>query len=264
MATITAPTWVDLSAGDVTAEQDFYADVLGWTFDEPHPDAGGWRQARAGGAQAAGMQPRPPGGMPFSAWTVYFGTDDIEGAIGQAAALGATPLMPPMPVVIGGELMTTIVMLADPAGAIFGLSQPGVHTGFGARGPGPKVPDGTPVWFELMARDARGAAEFYAALLGAQIKQAPDAAIEYFALSLDGTEFAGIGGFPDAAPGDVPPYWSPYFAVSDVDGAVERATAAGATVLMGPADLGPGRLAMFLDPENAAFNVLSVTVGSPE
>lgn len=261
MTTITAPMWVDLSAGDVAAERGFYGEVLGWTYDDAHPDAGGWRQARAGGEAAAGVSPRPPG-VPFTSWQIFFGTDDIAGAIAHAASLGATPVMPPMPVVIGGELTTTIAVLIDPTGAAFGIAEPGTHKGFKAPQLDAGVPDGTPTWFELMSRDPRASAEFYAALTGAQINEAPESPMPYWVLSIDGLDFAGIMGFPPDVPDEVPPYWSPYFAVADVDAATERARAAGATVLMGPENVGPGRLAMLLDPENAAFNVMHVTDGS--
>lgn len=252
MSRIEGPIWADLSAGDLTAERSFYAGLLGWEFDEAHPDAGGWVMATVDGKPAAGFAPRPPQ-MPVSSWTVYFGCDDVEAATAKAQGLGAQVFMPPMPVVVGGVHMCSIAVLADPTGAVFGLSQPGAHKGFGVTS-GP----GSAAWFELLTRDLDAAAEFYRDLVDGTITQANTAeGMDYRMLGTGGSDVAGMMTMPAEAPAEAPSYWSVYFAVDDAAAATTFAAKSGATVIFGPHTMpGTGTFSMLMDPEHAPVSVL--------
>lgn len=250
MSLVTTPCWIDFNAGDPAAEQEFYSAVFGWTFPEQHPDAGGWRPAMVGEAMAGGMSPRPPG-MPWSSWTVFFGTSDINAAVARAQELGATPLMPPMEVVIDGTLMTTIALLADPTGAVFGLAQQAANPGITHHG------HGSPGWFELAAHDVDAGRTFYAELLGASVHPVPEVApLDYATLRGPHGDFAGSMPVHPSAPEGVPSAWSVYFTVDDTDAAVAEATARGATLMMGPETMHAGRIAYLSDPEGAMFGLL--------
>jgi predicted enzyme related to lactoylglutathione lyase len=244
--------WADLSAGDVAAEVDFYSALFGWEYEPSHPDASGWRQAAVEGKAAAGIQVRPAQ-MPISAWTVFFAAQDIDAAVAQAVELGATVYAPPMRVEIGGEFKCAIAVLADPTGAVFGLTQSGQHTGFGIR-----EGRGSAAWFELMSRGCDRALEFYQALLGAQSRLAPGSPMAYNLLSVDGVDFGGAMEMPDMVPATAPSYWSVYFAVDDADEAVRVAQDKGATLLMGPETMSAGRIACLMDPEHAMVNVIEL------
>jgi predicted enzyme related to lactoylglutathione lyase len=58
--------------------------------------------------------PMPPGGHP--AWNLYFGVDDTEAVIAQAAELGGQTVMGPMPVPSG-----RFAVLRDPQNAVFSV-----------------------------------------------------------------------------------------------------------------------------------------------
>jgi predicted enzyme related to lactoylglutathione lyase len=65
------------------------------------------------------------------------------------------------------------------------------------------------------------------------------------------------GGMTKPPPG-VPSNWFPYFGVDDVDATIESARAAGGNPFIGPIDVpNGGRFALIMDPQGAAFAVLS-------
>jgi hypothetical protein len=56
--------------------------------------------------------------------------------------------------------------------------------------------------------------------------------------------------------GDAPAHWLPYFTVATCDDAIAQARDLDGMVLAGPIDLPqPGRVAVLLDPQGAAFAV---------
>lgn len=256
MAIVGPPSWVDLGCSDVAAESAFYGGLLGWEFEEGHPHAGGWIQASVAGKAAAGLAPRQPG-VPVSFWTVFFSTDDIEAALAHAVELGATPMSPAMSVDIGGEHKCTIAVLADPTGAVFGLTEPGTHTGFEI-----ESGQGSASWFELMTRDLPTALEFYAALLGAEATEAPNSPMPYTLLSVAGKDFGGAMTTPPMVPAEVPANWGVYFQVDDAAAATAYAVEAGATVLMGPETMSAGTIAMLADPDGANVSIIELPTGS--
>jgi predicted enzyme related to lactoylglutathione lyase len=120
-------------------------------------------------------------------------------------------------------------------------------------------PPGVPCWVETLQPDPRAALEFYGPLFGWEFSDpaplAGDLPGEYFVARLEGRDVAGIGSLPDGSgtPGAV---WNTHVRVDSVDAAVERAQAAGATLLAGPLDAHPaGRFAVLVDPAGAAISV---------
>jgi predicted enzyme related to lactoylglutathione lyase len=70
---------------------------------------------------------------------------------------------------------------------------------------------------------------------------------------LHGKPVAGLG--PQMQP-DIPPYWTTYVSVSDVDATVKAVESAGGQVMMPSMDvLTAGRMAVFADPTGAPFSV---------
>lgn len=247
---VTAPCWIDLSAYDLDAATNFYGSVFGWSYPPQHPDAGGWRAAMVGHEYAGGLSPRPEG-VPVSMWTVFFGTSDIFAAVARATELGASAMMPPMPVVIDGVLMTTIALMVDPTGALFGLAQQGANPGLTHTG------HGSALWFELASHDVESARTFYAALLNATVHAVSEVApLDYATLRTDAGDFAGTMPVFPGSPDGVPSAWSVYFNVDDTDAAVAGAVAAGASLMMGPETMHTGRIAYLADPEGAVFGLI--------
>ena len=77
---------------------------------------------------------------------------------------------------------------------------------------------------------------------------------QYSMLAKDGRPHAG---FVNQELAGIPSHWYPYVAVEDVDRAVDAATAAGAQLYHGPADVSEGlRFAALGDPQGASFGVM--------
>ena len=63
---------------------------------------------------------------------------------------------------------------------------------------------------------------------------------------------------PDMVPAEVPAHWLVYFGVADTDATVANATELGATTVVPPTDIPPGRFAVFTDPDGATFAVIKM------
>jgi len=124
---------------------------------------------------------------------------------------------------------------------------------------------GRPIWYELMTPDPGAVAPFYRATLGWEIPAAghlmPNGS-EYREIRRADGGFAGgvltlTGAMRDYG---ARPDWKTYFEVDDVDAAVARAQAKGASVHMPPMTMdGVGRMAMIADPQGASFYVMDPT-----
>ena len=109
------PCWVDYSATDVVAAQQFYGALLGWTFTEGDPQFGGYLTCLSADRAAAGMMPKMDPAHP-SVWTTYFATDSADETAAAITGAGGTVVAAPMDV---GPLGRMLVAL-DPAGQLFG------------------------------------------------------------------------------------------------------------------------------------------------
>ena len=111
------------------------------------------------------------------------------------------------------------------------------------------------VWYDLMTSDMAAAESFYGEVVGWQAKDSgmPGHAYTLF-LSGERTA-AGLMTLPqDARDMAVPPCWTGYVAVSDVDAAAAAMQADGGTVHKGPEDIpGVGRFAVVADPQGAVL-----------
>lgn len=119
--------------------------------------------------------------------------------------------------------------------------------------------EGVPCWVETLQPDPRAAMDFYGPLFGWEFDgpgpTPGDVADEYFVARVDGRDVAGIGSLPDVG-GPPVASWATYVRVESADAAVERALAAGGSLLIGPLDALPaGRLAVLMDPVGAAVGV---------
>ena len=102
--------------------------------------------------------------------------------------------------------------------------------------------------------DVDAAMAFYSGLFGWSYKQVtPEGAPRFALAQVDGLDVAGIG---DASSDDAPPAWNTYIAVENADAVAEKVQRAGGTTLVAPFDFSAaGRMAVFADPQGAAFRV---------
>ena len=115
---------------------------------------------------------------------------------------------------------------------------------------------GTPSYIDLATTDLNAAKSFYGALFGWDATDMPagDQGI-YTMLSKNGKDVAGLYELsPEMAAAGVPPNWTTFITVADVDAAVEAVRAAGGAVVTEPFDvMTSGRMAVAQDPSGATF-----------
>ena len=115
-----------------------------------------------------------------------------------------------------------------------------------------EYPPGSPSWADLLCKNGQVAKEFYANLFGWTYDDHPAGpGMVYTMFSHQGVPVCASA---EAGPGqeNLPPHWSVYVTVNDLEAAVSRARAAGGTVLFEPFDvMDVGRMAIIQDQEGA-------------
>ncbi|MBW1603977.1 VOC family protein [Streptomyces sp. JJ66] len=289
-----APCWADAMVPDLAAAQRFYGELFGWTFGTPAGAApGSYSPAHLGGRQAAALTQKTDGRMP-TVWTVYLATPDAEATAERVRAAGGQVISEPR--AVGAGPAGVMAVAADPGGAVFGLWEPTVHHGFEVR-----AEPGAYVWTDLYTRHPREVDAFYPEVFGYQ-ELAQEQLRERNAARPDAAEAGDTGGAeagdtggaeagaaaPEMvvwtprgaavdeehavlarclieadAPAALPAYFLPYFAVRDVDAAVETARRLGGRVTR-EAETGPyGRWAVLADNQGATFAVLDLSEAKP-
>ena len=111
------------------------------------------------------------------------------------------------------------------------------------------------VWYELMTTDPAAARAFYTQVVGWQASDSGMPGMDYTLLSAGPHQVGGLMALPpEAGAAGVPPNWSGYLAVDDVDAKAAAVQQAGGSVLRPAADIpGVGRFAVVADPAGAAF-----------
>ena len=113
-----------------------------------------------------------------------------------------------------------------------------------------------PCWIDTSQPDPEAAVDFYSGLFGWDFEgvMPPGAPGKYFIARLRGGDVAAVGSQPAGAPPMA--VWNTYVWVQSADEAAEKVRQAGGRVLTDPFDvMDAGRMAVFTDPEGAAFCV---------
>lgn len=241
------PIWFDLQTSNAAAARDFYAAVLGWTYEEQAPEYGGYAVAFKDGAVASGIGQQEPGATYPSAWTVYFGVANADAACAKITAAGGSLMFPPM--VIGDQ--GRMAMCTDPTGAAFGVWEPIKHTGAEAVNE-----PGAMVWCEVNTRDSARASQFYAEVFGLTIETMEMQGSPYHMLKNNGEPVAGVLQMTPEW-GDMPPHWMAYFGVTNAEEAKAAVEKNGGQVHHGPFDTPYGRMIVAADPTGAAISFIT-------
>ncbi|MDQ6607287.1 MAG: VOC family protein [Actinomycetota bacterium] len=256
------PCWVETFQPDPRAALRFYGALFGWEFSEPGSMVsveGEYFVAQIGGRDVAGVGTLPDlGEPPIPAWGTSILVESADRAVERAAEGGGRLLLGPVKASRGGRW----AVLADPAGAAFGVWEAG------GRGGAQTVNEpGTWTMSSLHTPDPAGAATFYGAVFGWEPEPiAPGSPVMLFRLP------GYVGGEPEQPiPRDVvgvmtatetgtdgpaiPPHWNVNLRVDDTDAVSALAAALGGSVLMPPMDSPGFRSAVLLDPQGAAFSI---------
>jgi uncharacterized protein len=115
---------------------------------------------------------------------------------------------------------------------------------------------GVPCWVDTSQPDPEAAVDFYSGLFGWECEDVMPAGSEgkYFIARIRGGNVAAVGSIPEAAPPAA--MWNTYVWVESADETASKVRDSGGGVVMEPFDvMDAGRMAVFTDPEGAAFCV---------
>lgn len=248
-------SWADCNSTDVATAKQFYADLMGWeTEDLPMGEGTFYTMYKQDGDIVTAISPMPPGmdNVP-SHWNNYITVDDVDALQGKVTELGGTVIVEPMDVFDNGRMMT----IADPSGAVVSLWQPKSHIGASLI----NTP-GAMTWNEMYTRDAEKAKAFFSELLGWDFSSSVDQEGYDFIMN-KGRPNGGIFTMPPEMDG-IPPYWTTYFSVADVEATVEKAQQLGGELHREIMDAqGVGRFGLLEDPTGAMFIAIQLNEPMP-
>jgi predicted enzyme related to lactoylglutathione lyase len=114
------------------------------------------------------------------------------------------------------------------------------------------------IWYDVMTTDTRAAETFYKRALGWSAKGSGMGDRSYTLFSMGPVNVGGLMLITEEARAmGVPPCWTGYVAVDDVDDYAARVKKAGGAVHRGPEDIpGVGRFAVVADPHGAVFIIM--------
>ena len=245
--------WYELVTPDVEAAKAFYGAVVGWTIEGEGPD---YTIASAGGRGVAGFFPMAQTNRPAGAaasWMGYVVVDAVDATLEKLTAAGGQILRPAQD--IPGLLRFAVV--ADPHTIPFVVFTP--DPSMPAPAPLPRGTVGKFGWRELVTSDWAAAFDFYSGLFGWTRLDAIDMGEmgTYQLWTSDGGE--ADGGMMNAPPGmPGPGHWAYYINVDSIGAAVDRLTAAGGKLILGPREVPGGTwVAQALDPQGGLFSLMS-------
>jgi predicted enzyme related to lactoylglutathione lyase len=240
--------WIELATSDWNAAKSFYTELFGWTVREvPTGPKTIYSLLELQGRIAAGAFAISPGesaaGVPPH-WHLYVAVASADEAAKKTAELGGKVLEGPFDVGDRGRA----VLIQDPTGAYLSLWEAKQRSGIGVTGE-----PGAFCWADLNTPGQARAKTFYEGLFGWKLTPGQGKESGYLHI-VNGENY--IGGIPPAHPGSEkePPHWLIYFAVSDVDQAVESGKGMKASIRLRPTDFeGVGRIAIVADPQGAVL-----------
>jgi predicted enzyme related to lactoylglutathione lyase len=182
-------------------------------------------------------------------WNSYVHVSDAEKAVGRAQAAGGTVVIPPTELLGLGSL----AFVTDREGAVVGLWQAGTHHG-ATRVNRP----GSLCWNELNTSDLTDAKTFYGRLFGWSYRTNPDFPSPYSTIENERRENGGMMEMTDEWD-DLPPHWSVYFAVENIERSMQRLEQLDGRVHTGPFNTEHGPMAVVEDPQGATFNLIELS-----
>jgi uncharacterized protein len=230
------PCWAELRTSDPGSAAAFYRELFGWQFD---PVEGLFRR---GGYAVAGVvtAARYPAG-----WLTYLAGDDLDGLTELAVDSGGALVQAPREVPARGRS----AVLADPAGATFGIWQRG---GFAGAQIGSEP--GTMCFTELITPDVPTAAAFYGKMFGWSAQPGEMAPGRQYLDWLLGDRV--VAGLVEAA--GEPAQWRTTVEVADLDEVRGRCLDRYGQVALEPIEVSVGRYARLVDPYGAVFGVIEL------
>ena len=244
-------SWVDLSAIDLRASSEWYAQLFGWDFELTHPTLHYGMFTLEGknvcGLSQLGEEMREAGVRPV--WNSYVKVDDAQAVAAKVSEAGGEVRVAPLV----GEGLGTIAFFCDPEGASFAVWQPGPHAGAQVVNEA-----GAFTWNELLTRAVDGAGAFYGSVFGWSTQEQPMPDGSTYTLFKNGD--AMNAGAVTIEPGlSVPPHWLVYFQVTDIESCIATIKDTGGAVQFGPLEIPQGQIATVSDPQGAVFGLIQAS-----
>lgn len=240
------PCWIELVTPDRDKAVQFYGGLFGWTAGEQSEEFGGYSMFLKGDAPIAGLMPEVEGMTGPPTWSVSLATPDAAKTAALAAEHGGSVVVEPMQIADLG----TMVVVTDASGLAHGGWQADTFPGFQTSDEA-----GDPIWFEAYTKDFPTTSGFLRDVFSWDVVMSGDT--DEFRYASNGDEQSATAGLMDAAAfDDMPPMWSFYVKVDDMDACLAKVTELGGSVVQGPDDTPYGVLSVVTDPNGQVFKVM--------
>ena len=246
-------SWTDLATPDADGSKKFYTELLELeSTDIPMGNEIFYTMLSKGGKFSCALYAMPEemkqmtGGRAM--WQTYFTVASADKTAARIKELGGADVQGPFDVSTSGRM----AFAKDPTGAVFAIWQPKDMIGAQVFGE-----PGAPTWTELYTHDTEAAEQFYSGLFGWSANKTASAdGGEYIEYKLDGQSAAGMMAIREEW-GEMPAHWSIYFAVTDIDAALEKAMGLGAKTVTPMLELEHvGRFVYLQDPQGGHFTII--------
>ena len=238
--------WPELATTDPHAAARFYATLFDWSPVATGSAETPYTVFQIDDESVSAVRGLSPLAGPLPRWNSHVSVANADETAEHAAALGGTILTPPSDGRAG-----RFSAIEDPMGAVFYVWQ-----AMGEIGAERLNEPGSLCWTELISWDIEAAEGFYTTLFGWSSRR--DRAGDYVEFLRGRDPVAGMLRTPPGR-GAEGSHWLPYFAVADVDDAVQLARRQFAKILGRPMDIPMvGRSAVLRDPQGATFGIFGV------
>jgi uncharacterized protein len=259
------PCWVASVHPDPEKAVAFYTELFGWEAEETMGanSPGKYYVCRLRGHDVAAVGSRRGGGAPLvPVWDTYIWVESADDTVARVTDAGGSVIMEPFDLLDAARTG----VFADPAGAVFGVWQPGEHRGA-------QLVNEPGAWSmsQLNTPDPEGSKAFYGAVFGWETDTFDMGEGEITLWRVPGY----VGGEPeqpvsrevvgvmvpisgDRSPEDVSAHWSVDFWVDDADATADKAAKLGGRIVGPPFATSVGRTAVLADPQGAVFSVSKV------
>lgn len=234
------PCWAEYMTADPAGAAAFYSGLFGWTPGEVFA---------LDGRAVAGLLPGEPGRQ--SSWLCYVSAVAAEDGVAAVLDAGGSVLVPAHDRGPRGRA----ALVADSAGAVFGLWQRGTSGGAEAA-----AEPATMCWTEVVTWDEASAVEFYGkAFHWAERKSELAEGVDHIEWYVDSRTVGGLSVMDERYPAGTPAHWRVTFEVEDCAATIARCLELGGSVLTGPLDLPVGHYALLADPQGGTFGVIALS-----
>ncbi len=242
-------SWADLATTDPEGAKRFYSGLLGWeSVDVPVMQDMVYTLHQLNGHNVAASFKAPPQMENVApCWNVYVTVNDVDSAVKSVEQAGGKVLQPPVDVMDTGRR----AIISDQQGAVISLWQPRSNIGADIMGE-----SGAIAWFELATNDLDSASEFYKNVFGYNVREIEEENryVDYRVLFV-GEMPVGVMIKIREDWGNVPPHWSIYLTVDDIESSRAKIVELGGKNLIDVLSIAMGKISLAMDPQGAGFYI---------